>query len=137
MKSSAVLAACVVTGVAYVALTIPRFVRMEVAERRLAASRHRPMIAIARIEAVIYVAVKTMRAVKPRTGSEEYAANKPVRPVVAIRSAVIRSIVEVTIRAGRLNADADRYLRRGFCAAGGKQANSKSEETERFADVHF
>jgi hypothetical protein len=117
-ESSAVFGAAIVTGVAYVALPIPRFVRMEVVKRTFTASRQRAMIAVARIVTVIYVAVKTVTTVEPGTGSDEDAACEPIRPVIAIGSAVIRGVVEVTVRTDRRNADTDRYLRRSFGAAG-------------------
>jgi hypothetical protein len=50
-----------------------------------------------RIEAVIHVTMKTRRAVEPRTYTDKYAINKPIRPVVPIRSTVIRRVIEVSI----------------------------------------
>jgi hypothetical protein len=51
------------------------------------------------IEVVIHVAAKMSRAVKPRAGTDEEAAVKPLRAVVTVGSAVIGSVVVVAIRA--------------------------------------
>jgi hypothetical protein len=78
----------------------------------VAAVWHWSVIAVFRMEAVIYVAVKTLSAMKPWAGANENAARKPLRAVVAVRSAVVGSDVIVTVGAYRRNAnvDADGYL---------------------------
>jgi hypothetical protein len=99
-------------GVAYVALTIPRLVSVEVVEPLLPAPRQRPGVTMVRIVAVVDVAEKAARTVKPGAGSEKYSADKPIRPIVAIWSAVVGGIVEVTVGADgrRANVYADRNL---------------------------
>jgi hypothetical protein len=57
------------------------------------------------VKAVVYVTGKAMRAVKPRTSSNEQSADKPVWAIVAVWGTVIRSIVEVTIGASRGHSD--------------------------------
>jgi hypothetical protein len=52
-----------------------------------------------RIKAVVNMAVKAVTAVKPRASSKKHAANKPIGPIVAVRSTVIWGIVEVPVRA--------------------------------------
>ncbi len=81
----------IMVGSARVALPIPRFIAAEMVERLSPTRRHRPRVAVARIEAIVYVAVETVGPVKPGAGSEENSANEPVRPIVAVRSAVIRT----------------------------------------------
>lgn len=54
-------------------------------------------VAMIRTEVVIHVAPEMVVAVKPRAGSNEYAAVKPFRAVIAVRSAGIRSVVIVAI----------------------------------------
>ena len=50
-----------------------------------------------RIEAVIHVAMETRGSVEPRSDTDKYAVNKPIRPVVPIRSTAIRRVVEISI----------------------------------------
>jgi hypothetical protein len=62
---------------------------------------HRAAKSVMNIEVVVHVAAKVSRAVKPRAGANEDAARKPLRAVVAVGSAVVRSKVIVAIRACR------------------------------------
>jgi hypothetical protein len=118
-------AARIMAGVAYMALSIPRLVPMEVVERLRTALRQRSMVALVRVVAVVDVAVEAAGAVKPRAGSNKHPASKPIGPIVAIRSAVIWLIVEVPIRAPRRHSDADGNLRRpqGYTAEQGNCEN--------------
>jgi hypothetical protein len=104
-------AARIMAGVAYMALSIPRLVPMEVVERLRTALRQR--------------SIEAAGAVKPRAGSNKHPASKPIGPIVAIRSAVIWLIVEVPIRAPRRHSDADGNLRRpqGYTAEQGNCEN--------------
>jgi hypothetical protein len=83
---------------AYVASPISRLVCLEVVEALGPALGNRSSVAVMRIKPVIDMSVKAVRAVKPRTCSKKQAANKPIRPVVAVRSTVIWGIVEVPVR---------------------------------------
>ena len=118
LKSAAVFTACIMTGVAYVALTVPGLVCVEVAERLFAASGHRSVVTIMRVVAVVYVAVEAARAMEPRAGSDEQSAREPVRSVIAVRRAIIRRIVKVTVWANRGNTDINSNLCWCFRAAG-------------------
>jgi hypothetical protein len=82
----------------YVASPISRLVCLEVVEALRPAPRQRSSVAVMRIKPVIDMSVKAAMAVEPRTCSKKHPANKPIRPVVAVRSAVIRGIVEVSVR---------------------------------------
>ena len=93
------LIARIVTGLAYVTLSIPRLIAMEVVEGLLSMNRHRPMITIMRVVAVINMAVEPTMTVEPRSSSDKHSVEKPVRPVISVRRAVVRSVVEVPIRA--------------------------------------
>jgi hypothetical protein len=130
-----VLMAGIMTGVAYVALSISRLVSVEVIEPLLPTSRQRSMVTVTGIKAVVDVAVKTMRAMKPRTGSEKYTADKPIGAIVAVRSAVIRSVIEVPIGADRShsNANGDLGWRLG-CT--GYEGNGQNCERENFNAGH-
>jgi hypothetical protein len=85
-------------GVAYVAPPISRFVSSEMIEALRPALGQRPSVTVMRVIAVIDVPVKSVMAVKPRACSKKHSANKPIRPIVAVRSTVIRLIVEVSVR---------------------------------------
>jgi hypothetical protein len=58
-------------GSAFMALAIPCLVSVEVVELLLATLRQRSIVSVVRVKAVVYVAVKAMRTMKPGTGSNE------------------------------------------------------------------
>jgi hypothetical protein len=123
------------TGVAYVASAIARFVPLEVIEALRPAFRQRSNITMMRIKAVVDVAVKAVTAVKPGAGTKKHPANKPIGPIVAVRSAVIWGIVEISVWAHRSRSDvyADGNLGwRHRCRA--QKADDESCESER---THF
>jgi hypothetical protein len=68
-------------------------------------------IAVMWIEAVINMTTKIAGAVEPGAGSNEDTAAEPLRPVVPVWGAVVRSIVEVAIWANRRCSDIDGNLR--------------------------
>jgi hypothetical protein len=88
-----------VAGIAYLASSISRLVSLEVVEALRPPSRQRSNVTVMRIKAVVHVAVKAVRAVKPRARSNEQPANIPIGPVITVRSTVIWGIVEVPVRA--------------------------------------
>jgi hypothetical protein len=67
---------------------------------------------MARIEALVDVAIEPVRAVKPGAGADEHPARKPIRTIIAVGCAVVGSIGEVTIGAHRSHPDVDGYLSR-------------------------
>jgi hypothetical protein len=85
-------------SLAYVASPIPRLVSLEVVEALRPAPRQRSNVTVMRIIAVVDMAVKAARAVKPGASSKKHTANKPIGPIVAVRSTVIWGIVEVPVR---------------------------------------
>jgi hypothetical protein len=97
----------IMAGVAYVALSVTRFVSVEVVEPLFAAPRQGAMVTIMGVEAIIHVAVKAVRTVEPGASAKKHASNEPIRSVVAIGGAVIRRVVEVPIGAGGLHSNAD------------------------------
>jgi hypothetical protein len=99
-------------GAAYMALSIPRLVPVEVVELLFSALRQRSTVTVVRVITVVYVAVEAASAVKPGASSEKDPANKPIGPIVAVGSAVIRLIVEVPVRAHGRHSNADANLRR-------------------------
>jgi hypothetical protein len=83
---------------AYVASPIPRLVSLEVVEALGSALRQRSSVTVMRIKAIVDMAVKAVRAVKPGASSKKHPANKPIGPIVAVRSTVIGGIVEISVR---------------------------------------
>ncbi len=105
-----VFAACIMTGGPDVAPAVTSFVALEVVERLCATFRQRPVVSVVRVETVVHMPIEPMRTMEPRTGSDKDAPNEPVRPIVPIRRAIIRRIVEVPIRTHRRHANANRNL---------------------------
>jgi hypothetical protein len=97
----------IVAGIAYVAAPIARLVSVEVVEALGSALRQRSVVAVMRIEAVVDEAVESRATVKPRASSKKHPAHKPVRAIVAVRSAIIRRVIKIPIRANRSRSDVD------------------------------
>jgi hypothetical protein len=108
-----VLSAAIVAGVIdNGAAAVTRFVCMEMVEGGFAMARERTVVSVVRIETIVDVSVETMRAVEPRSGADEESADKPVRSVVAIGSAIVRCVIKVPIGAHGRDSNADRDLGR-------------------------
>ena len=116
--------ASVVSSRAYVALAVAGFISLEVIEAGGTALGEGAVVAVTGIEAVIYVSVEAGVAMEPWAGADEDSANEPVGAVIAVRCAVIRRIVEVSVRAHRSDADVDGNLGR---SAGGTNRKSKGK----------
>jgi len=127
LESSSVLPAAIMTGISNVALAVPRLVRVEVVECPLPAFRHRSYITMTRIVAVIDVAIEAMMTMEPRPSPNENAANEPIRPIIAVRSTVIRRIVEIPVWAHRRDSNADGNLSRRFWTAGEEHSSGKEQ----------
>ena len=100
----------IVTGIAHVALPVPCFVSMEVVEWLGTMFGQRSVVTMTRIVAVVDMTVKARMAMKPWPGSDKDTTQKPIGAVVAVRCAVIGSVIEVTIGAHRRGPNADRDL---------------------------
>jgi hypothetical protein len=102
----------IMAGLAHVTSPIARLVSLEVVEALRPMVRQRSNVAVVRIKAVIDMAVKAVRPVKPGASSKKHSAHKPIGPVVAVGSTIIRGIVEVPVRAHGSRSDvyADRNL---------------------------
>ena len=85
-------------SIAYVASSIPRLVSVEVVEAFRPALRYRSSVTVMRIIAVVDMAEKAARTMKPGASPKKHPANKPIGPIVTVRSTVIRSIVEIPVR---------------------------------------
>jgi hypothetical protein len=110
--SGAVFPASIVAWVSYVAHPIAPLVGVEVIERLRTALRQRSHVAMMRIIAIIHMAIPTMSPMEPRARSDEHPASEPIRPIVAIRSTVIRRIIKVPIGAHRRRSNTDGNLGR-------------------------
>ena len=116
---------------AYMAVPISRLVGLEVIERMRTAIRQRPVISMARIKTVVNVSVKSVRPMEPGTCSNENSTYEPVGPIVAIRSTIIGSVIEIPVGAHRGDADVDGNLcRRNWRPA--DHGGRKNRESKRF-----
>jgi hypothetical protein len=106
------LSPAVMTSWSDMASPISRFVGVEVIERRFAAARHRSMVTVLRVIAIINVTVKTTSAMEPRTRTYENPARKPVWSIVPIWSTTVRRVIKVPVRTNGRSSDADRNLGR-------------------------
>jgi predicted nucleic acid-binding protein len=86
---------------------ITHFISTEVIEGPVAALRMRSAVAVMRIETVVNVTMKIVRAVEPWPGSDEHAAVEPLRPIVSIWGAVVRGKVVIAVGASRLYSNVD------------------------------
>ena len=134
-ESGGVFAASIMAGIAGVAMLINRRVSVEMVERLLAPYRKRSMVAVARIEAVVDMAIKSVRAVEPGASSDEHPTNKPIRPIVTIGCTVIGSIVEIAIGTNRWWSNADGYLRRRTRKTA-QRGRSEGGKNEKFQNSH-
>ena len=136
LKSGAMFTIWTVACVADVALAIVRLIRVEVGERLFVALRHWSVVTVVRIVAVIDVAVEAVRAMEPGASSDEHPASKPIRPIVAIGSAVIGGVVKVTVRAHGRRSDVNGNL--SWCHRhAAHQCNSESKEGKRLPSGHI
>lgn len=92
-------------------LTVAHFVAVEtgvsVTDGMFSASGHVAVIAMIDVEVVIYVAMEAMWAVEPGACSDKDAAIEPFRPIIAVRGAVVGSVVIVSVRTNRRGTDLD------------------------------
>jgi hypothetical protein len=121
-------------ALSYVATSIARLVSLEVSIvdtlcrlSFLAALWGWPLIAVVRMETVVYVALKVAGAMKPRARADEPVPVKPFRAVVASGSTAIRSGVIVTIGAVRGYPDVDTDL--SLCFVGGSHETDSSNSS--------
>jgi hypothetical protein len=98
----------------------------------IATVRYRTSITTVDIEMVIYMAAKVIRAVKPRTGTDEDSAGEPFRTVVAVGSTGVGSEVVIAVRACGFGTEVDIDLSLRF-GSGRREAydgdNSSGEST--------
>jgi hypothetical protein len=81
------------------------------------------VIAVLRMEMVVYVAMEAFRAMKPRARPNEDAACKPFRAIVPIGGAIVRRDIVVPIGTHRRNSDLNVYLSL-YCGSCHRKADS-------------
>jgi hypothetical protein len=110
--------------------SIARFIGAETNKGTLATLGHGAVIAVTRIPAIIYVAPETVWAVEPWSDTDKHTVNEKIRPVVAIRGAIVGCIVEVPVGTYGLgtDVDADTDLSRHVGAAWAKE----TQQTEQY-----
>jgi hypothetical protein len=86
-------------GIAYVSSSIARLVGLEVVKALRPALRHRSNVTVMRIKAIVDMAEKAVRAVKPGASAKKHPAHKPIGPVITVRSTVVWGIIEIPVRA--------------------------------------
>jgi len=104
----------------FVSFEVLNLIEMLIRVGFLTASWLGAVIAVLRMEMVIYVAVEACRAVKPRASADEDATGKPLGAVVAVGGAIVGRDVIVTVRTFRRDADVDLYLSLRFGSGHGK-----------------
>jgi hypothetical protein len=105
--------------------------------RVLAARRHRSMVSVAIIEVMVYMTIKVLGPMKPRSCTHKYATRKPFRTVVTVWSAVVRRHFVISVGAHRRRPNAHRNLSWSHVAASKKQANSQSSQSRIFQHIHL
>jgi hypothetical protein len=110
-----------------VAASITHLVSVKVIEGPVSAFWMWASIAVMWIEAVINLAVKVMRTVKPGAGSDEHATSEPLGPIVAVRGAVVRGKVVIAIRANWFGSD----IHRDLCACGARNAQQSANQRRK------
>jgi hypothetical protein len=81
--------------------------------RALPTLRNGAVISMLNVKVVIYVAAEVCRAMEPRTSTNKNPAGKPLRTIVPVGRTTIGSVVIVTIRTYRRDANIDADL--GIC----------------------
>jgi len=91
-------------------LPIMSLISLEMVELLRSPTRRRAVIPMMRVIPIVYMSMKSTRPMEPRPGSNKDPTRKPIRPIIPIRRAIIRRIVEITIRAFRRNSNPDDNL---------------------------
>jgi hypothetical protein len=123
LSSGAAFTRPIVAGIPGVTLPVSRLVRMEVIERLFPAPWKRSIVTVMRIIAIVNVAVKAVRAMKPWARSDEKSTAEPIRSIVAIWRTAVGRIVEVTVWAVRSCSEVDANLS-PCIGSGSRQADS-------------
>lgn len=127
----------IMSRIAGVALSVPRFIPVKMVEGPVAAIGQRPMVTVMGIVPVIDMAQETVPTVEPWASPDKDSVREPVRLVVAVRSAIVRSVVEVPVWTPRSSSNvySNRNLGLGYlCTA--QQRNGKQRKSKGFSERH-
>ena len=105
ISGQGMLAACFMASIAHIPSSIACFVSMEVVEALRPTIRQGSRVTVTRIEAVVDVSEEAVGAVEPGAGADKHSAQEPIRPVVAVGSTVIGSVVEIAVRTDGSGSD--------------------------------
>jgi hypothetical protein len=109
-RAGSMFATTVMAGIAHMAIPVPRFVGVEIVVRLLPACGIGSVVSVTGIVVVVDVAIKSVGTVKPGASPDEYSPHEPIRAIVAIGCAVIRSEIVIAVRTHRCHPDVDGYL---------------------------
>jgi hypothetical protein len=93
----------------------------------LAARWHGPLVALTIVEMMIHVSVEMACPVIPRSRSDKDTARKPLRPIITVRSTVIRRFFVISVRTNRRLSDANRDLRLCTITVSQNKANTDTQ----------
>jgi len=137
-ESGSMFPAPIVAGVSHMAAPVVGLVGLETIEGPFSTPRQRAVITVMRVKAVVNVTVESMGTVKPGSCADKDTAGKPVRAVIAIRSAIIWRIFEVPVGAyglgANVDADADLGWRVGTVSA---KETQQAEQNKGFEQTHL
>jgi hypothetical protein len=105
LRSRDVLTTAFMSRRSNVTLPIACFVGVKVGNGALPAVRHGTDITIVGVKPIVHVSVEAPGSMKPWSRPDKTPTNEPVRSVIAVGSAVVRGVVEVSI--GTLGREAD------------------------------
>jgi hypothetical protein len=126
----------IMAGIAHMAISVPRFVCVEIVVRLLPSRRIRSVVPMTRIVVVVDMAIKSVRSVKPRAGPNEHSPIKPIWPVVAKRCTIVGRKVVVAVRTHGGYPNVDGYLR-GRTRKAARHGRSESGKRESFQITHL
>lgn len=131
-----VLATGLMSGIPNVAPPVACLIWLEMVEGSYATFRKRPMISTPRIVPVVYVAVESTWPVEPRTRPDEYVAYEPIGPIISVRRAVVRGVIEVAVWAVWRRPYGDRNLCWRNGNAGQQQSCNRRHQENGFEPEH-
>jgi hypothetical protein len=126
----------IMAGIAHMAIPVSRFVGVEIVIRLLPVRGIGSVVSVTRIVVVVDVTIESVRTVKPGAGPDEYSPHEPIRAIVAVRCAIIRSIVVVAVGTYRCYPDVDGYLR-GRTRQAAHCGRSESRKYKCFQMTHL
>ena len=104
--------------------------------RMLAAGWEAAVVALPVVQVVIHMPVKMVPTVKPWSRADEDTAVVPLRAVIPVRRALIGRSFVIAIRAFRLRADFDRYLRRRLGRRRQEQTGHNRHSRNQLPNLH-